>query len=277
MQPLLSIIIPCYNHEHYVQDCIHSIIDQDYQNIELIIIDDGSKDNSVQKIEQMKPLCEDRFVRFKFHHRPNKGLCATLNEALTWCQGKYLSIIASDDMMLPKKSSIQVEYLEDNPKITSVSANLEFINHNNSITGRTNQIQKEYHFDETLIHNHLFAPSQMHHLSAIKNIGGFDENIMIEDWYLWLRLLDNDYRVVFLNDVLVQYRKHDDNMSANFTKMFQAEHQILSLYKNKPTYKQALYNLKRKEIKLNRDNGRKIHYYLSKIGLIIKYHLFNKA
>lgn len=277
MQPLLSIIVPCYNHEHYVQDCINSIINQDYQNIELIIIDDGSKDNSVQKIEEMRPLCEKRFVRFEFRHRPNKGLCATLNEALSWCQGKYVSMFASDDMMLPQKSSIQVAYLENNPKITSVSANLEFINHNNQITGHTRQAKKEYHFDETLIHNHLFAPSQMHHLSTIKHIGGFDENIMIEDWYLWLKLLDNDYRVVFLDDILVQYRKHDDNMSGNFAKMFQAEHQILSLYKNKPTYQQALYNLKRKEIKMYRDNGKKLHYYLSKISLMIKYHLLGKA
>jgi glycosyltransferase, group 2 family len=275
--PLLSIIIACYNHEHYIQDCIYSIINQEYQNIELIIIDDGSKDDSAQKIEEMRQLCEKRFVRFKFYHRPNKGLCATLNEALSWCQGKYVSMFASDDVMLPQKSSIQVAYLENNPDITSVSANLEFINHDNQITGHTNQIKKEYHFDETLIHNHLFAPSQMHHLSAIKNIGGFNESIMIEDWYLWLKLLDSNYRVVFLDDILVQYRKHDDNMSGNFTKMFQAEHQILSLYKNKPTYQKALYNLKRKEIKLYRDNGKKPYYYLSKISLMIKYHLLGKA
>ncbi|EPK1752121.1 glycosyltransferase family 2 protein, partial [Acinetobacter baumannii] len=94
--PLVSIVIPCYNHVDYVQDCIQSIIDQTYQNIELIIIDDGSKDESVLKINEMLKKCENRFSRFEFRHRPNKGLSATLNEALEWCQGEYFATLASD-------------------------------------------------------------------------------------------------------------------------------------------------------------------------------------
>lgn len=85
-QPLVSIVIPCYNHEKYVQESIQSVIEQDYDNIELIIIDDGSSDNSVTKIKEMIQVCQKRFKRFEFRHRPNKGLCATLNEALAWCE-----------------------------------------------------------------------------------------------------------------------------------------------------------------------------------------------
>lgn len=76
-QPLVSVVIPCYNHESFVQDSIQSVIDQPYQNIELIIIDDGSKDGSVEKIQEMIPACQERFVRFEFQYRPNKGLSAT--------------------------------------------------------------------------------------------------------------------------------------------------------------------------------------------------------
>jgi len=81
-QPLVSVVIACYNHEFFVQDSIQSVIDQTYQNIELIIIDDGSKDGSVKKIQEMIPNCQQRFIRFEFRHRLNKGLSATLNEAL---------------------------------------------------------------------------------------------------------------------------------------------------------------------------------------------------
>ena len=102
-QPLVSVAIPCYNHERFVQDSIQSIIDQTYQNIELIIIDDGSRDGSVEKIKEMIPACQERFVRFEFRHRPNKGLSATLNEALEWCEGKYFSALASDDIVLKNK------------------------------------------------------------------------------------------------------------------------------------------------------------------------------
>ena len=90
-QPLVSVVIPCYNHEQFVQDSIQSVIDQTYRNIELIIIDDGSKDGSVEKIQEMVDICEQRFTRFEFRSRPNKGLSSTLNEALEWCKGKYFS------------------------------------------------------------------------------------------------------------------------------------------------------------------------------------------
>lgn len=275
--PLVSIIIPCYNHEKYVLSAIDGIINQDYPNIELIIIDDGSKDGSIAMIKQKIDECRKRFIRFEFRHRPNKGLSATLNEALAWCQGKYVSFIASDDIMLSHKTSVQVDYLQKNPHISSLSANVQFIDDNGSILGSTHQPQKEYDFNEILVHNSLLAPTQIHHLSAVRDVGGFDENIMIEDWYLWLKLLDHGYRIMFLQDILASYRRHDNNMSGNLEKMFQAERQILTLYQGKPSYQRALYNLNRKELKIHRDNGNKLYYYLAKNRLILKYYLLGKV
>src|SRR5665647_800828 len=119
-RPLISVAIPCYNHERYIQDCIKSVIDQDYENIELIIIDDGSSDNSVEKIKEMIPACEERFVRFGFRNRENKGLSATLNEAIEWCRGTYYSSIASDDVMLPKKTSTLLGYIEEDKDVAGI-------------------------------------------------------------------------------------------------------------------------------------------------------------
>ena len=113
-QPLVSIVIPSYNHERFIRDSIKSVIDQSYQNIELIIIDDGSTDVSVEKIQELIPLCEKRFTRFEFRHRPNKGLSATLNEALEWAQGEYFSSLASDDIILKDKIKIQTKFLRQN-------------------------------------------------------------------------------------------------------------------------------------------------------------------
>ena len=95
--PLISVVIPCYNHENFVQEAIQSVIDQDYKNIELLIIDDGSKDSSVEKIEELIPVCKQRFNRFEFKSRANKGISATLNEALAWANGDFFTICASDD------------------------------------------------------------------------------------------------------------------------------------------------------------------------------------
>ena len=113
--PLVSVVVPCYNHERYVKECIQSIIDQSYKNIELIVIDDGSKDASVAVIEGLRGACEERFTRFEFSARENRGLCNTLNQALDWCQGEYFAAIASDDQWLPFKTEKQVEYLEEHP------------------------------------------------------------------------------------------------------------------------------------------------------------------
>ena len=119
--PLVSVVVPCYNHEKYVKETIESIINQTYKNIELIVIDDGSKDNSVEAIKEMIPACEKRFPRFEFRHRENKGLSATLNEMVDWAEGKYFTGCASDDIMLPSKISLLVEKLESSDDSYSVA------------------------------------------------------------------------------------------------------------------------------------------------------------
>ena len=130
---LVSVVIPCYNHARYVKECIKSVIDQDFKNIELIIIDDGSKDASVQVIEEMRGACEARFARFEFIHRENKGVCNTLNQALEWCQGEYYAALASDDVWLTFKLKTQVEYLETHPEVVAVFGGVTLIDEHGNI------------------------------------------------------------------------------------------------------------------------------------------------
>lgn len=130
-KPLVSVVIPCYNHERYVQDCILSVINQSYTNIEVIIIDDGSNDSSVIKIKEMVERCEDRFVNFEFRHRPNVGLSSTLNEALEWCKGDYFCTLASDDQILEDKISYQVDYLNNHSNTVAIFGNVNLIDNDN--------------------------------------------------------------------------------------------------------------------------------------------------
>ena len=106
----VSVIVPVYNAEKAIERCIRSILDQEYQDIECIAVDDGSKDGSVEKIQEMIPTCQKRFIRFEFRYRPNKGLSATLNEALEWCEGEYYAGFASDDIMLVSRIEKQVNF-----------------------------------------------------------------------------------------------------------------------------------------------------------------------
>lgn len=210
--PLVSVVIPCYNHEKYVQDCIQSVINQTYQNIELIIIDDGSKDRSVEKIQEMIEKCQKRFVRFEFRNRPNKGLSATLNESLEWCNGEYFSAIASDDMMLPSKTECQVNFLEKNSNSIGVFGGIILLweeRQKNRVLKR-----KDFGFKDILLHNHeLPAPTAMVRTQNIRETGGYQADLAIEDWYMWLKLTESGRVLSYLSIPLCYYRQHLSNTS----------------------------------------------------------------
>lgn len=242
-QPLVSVVIPCYNHERFVQDCIQSVIDQTYENIELIIIDDGSKDNSVEKIQEMRLECGKRFSRFEFRHRPNKGLSETLNESLGWCQGKYYSVLASDDQMIDKKTELQVIYLEKNKDCIACFGGYQLIDESNIVIGHSKKNEKSYSFNEIFLHKHdLPAPTQMLLLSKLKEIGGYRNGIIIEDWYMWLKLAKVG-KLHYISEYLAVYRNHSENISKKIEIMHLGRNQILNMYSNEKLYKMA-----RKEI-----------------------------
>ena len=243
-QPLVSIVIPCYNHEAFVQDCIRSVIDQTYQNIELIIIDDGSKDNSVAKIQELLDQCKACFTRFEFRHRPNVVLSATLNEALEWCRGEYFSVIASDDMMLVDKTEIQVKYLIENDNCIAVFGGYKLIDNNNVIIRESLGCIKAYTFNEIFLHEHdLPAPTQLINTKALNEVGGYCGNMIIEDWYMWLKL-SKIGEIHYINHYFSLYRDHFDNVSKKNKIMNKGRHQVINEFKEDFLYNKANFEVK---------------------------------
>lgn len=239
-QPLVSIVIPCYNHENFIQNSIQSVIDQSYENIELIIIDDGSIDDSVVKIQEMIDSCKERFVRFEFRSRANRGLSPTLNEALEWCQGKYFSPLASDDIYIGNKISLQIDYLLINKCVVGLSGNIIYIDDKSREVSKTSFCNDIVSFEKIITHNYFLpASSQIIKTSTIKSIGGYDDNLLIEDWDMWLRLALCG-EIHFISDVLSYYRVHNSNTSKDFKSMNRERLLILRKYKNKSVYIKAL-------------------------------------
>lgn len=130
MNNLVSIIIPAYNHSQYVQETIKSAINQTYQNLELIIIDDGSKDDTYKKIKELEDICNDRFVTFTAIKRDNKGTTETINELLSLSKGKYIALIASDDVYYPSAIEDQVKVLDMNDDVSLVVGRNSIIDEN---------------------------------------------------------------------------------------------------------------------------------------------------
>lgn len=237
LEPLVSVVVPCYNHEKYVQECIQSIIDQDYQNIELIVIDDGSKDGSVGKIKELISACQKRFTRFEFRSRANLGLCATLNEAIVWCQGKYFSALASDDIIFPHKTRILVQYMQRDPNCVAAFGSVSLIDDQGIEKGRRVSSNR-YKFDDVfLLKAELPAPASMVDLQSIRNAGVYNESAKIEDWDMWLRLSRSGEKTLeILPCVLAKYRLHETNTMKQHDIIHEGLLSIAQQYQTHPLY-----------------------------------------
>lgn len=238
--PLVSVVIPCYNHEKFVQESIKSVINQTYKNIELIIIDDGSIDGSVLKINELYKECAQRFTNFEFRSRPNIGLSSTLNEALEWCQGEYFSAIASDDVMFEDKTDRQVKLLIENPNIVGVFGAVQMINGEGKLLSEIRQSNKIFEFKD-LIYTDSFlpAPTQMLRLKELRNTGGYIAGMIIEDWYIYLKILENGGKILYKDDLYAYYRIHGKNTYSNPYSMGLGFLQVINEFRDYEHFKEA--------------------------------------
>lgn len=237
--PLISVCIPAYNHEKYVAECIESVINQDYENIELIIINDGSKDKTHDVIMQYQQKCQERFVRFEYRNRENKGLSITLNEIVAWSKGKYFTGVASDDVMLKNKVSLLVYkleslddsyavafgnavfiddnsqelYLDRKTKLPTSKENgfnlfLDYYTYNRNFDYRDENTFGSY--KTLLAGNYLPAMSYVVKLDKIREVGAWTNDNTVEDWEMWLKL-SKKYKFVYIDTPVALYRWHESN------------------------------------------------------------------
>lgn len=234
---LVTVVIPVFNHASFVRQCIESAIAQDYPNIELIIIDDGSSDGSLAVIETLLPACRARFARFECRARENRGLPATLNEALQWAQGEYFSALASDDVLLPGKTSRLLAGICDDSDVAGIFGGCEYIDAGGVLIGEESAALAYFDFEDVIRHRHFIqASTQLLRTERVRDTGGYLEGVYIEDWYMWLKLTESGYRLKNIPDILARYRYHDSNISKDRQKMFEARKQILDHFKGHRLY-----------------------------------------
>lgn len=224
-QPLVSIIIPCYNHEKFLDDCITSILRQDYENIEVLICDDYSIDGSFEKIKLYEDRMQRRFKRVVIMQNDiNQGVTKNLNKMLLKAKGEFIKIIASDDLMAETAISKFVSFLIEFPQIDMVIANgariteeqhYPNVDYGAPIYGDVPDVTSSGLFSRIFILNEIFAPGVMIRKSVYDRYGFYDEEIAIEDFEFWLRILkDEKIKVGYLDDILVFYRINSNSMTA---------------------------------------------------------------
>lgn len=211
--PLVTVVIPSYNHERYVEQAVRSVMDQTYGNIELIVIDDGSRDASARLLAQLKEQ-----YGFKLVVRPNKGLSATLNEGIGMASGKYIAFLASDDFYCPGRIENAVRAFEPlGPDVAAVycdgylvddddrKVDLFGLKYPRPLVGTTR--------DNLIAGNWLPALGMTYSLALLKNFM-FDERFRIEDYTLYLKMfVQAGYRLHYYEDFGFGYRWHQSNMS----------------------------------------------------------------
>jgi alpha-1,3-rhamnosyltransferase len=216
-KPLVSVIVPSFNHEKFILNCLNSIKDQTYHNLELVIIDDGSSDRSPEIIERFIQKHEARFIRVHFESRPNRGVSGTLNECILHSKGEWIHPLASDDMFCPHKvESLLSAYLKwEVPEIALIYGDTYFIDDSGNLLDKTPVDRppsgpNPSGYMELFLANRLSGPSMAFRRQAILDIGGYDESLAMEDWDCWLRLSAR-YPIARVPEIVSYYRYHGGN------------------------------------------------------------------
>lgn len=211
----VTVGIALYNHQDYIEQCLNSIVNQTHKNIELIVIDDGSPDNSYQRaktfLEQQKVITNYQIIT-----RTNKGMCNTLNEIAQMASGDYISFVGSDDYWAENKIADQATYLDRHPEIALVHSNSIKVDNKSQPIKTINYANKQNsgNLYEALIYRKggINTPSHLYRTTVYQKIGYYDPELKFEDTDFWLRLT-KQFQVGFINEIHSYYRWHGGNMS----------------------------------------------------------------
>ena len=215
---LVSIIIPLYNHARYIERCLDSIKDDQYPTKEIVIIDDGSRDDSHVVVERWRETNIDIQDRFIFVRRENRGVARTLNELIALSTGDYIVDLASDDYLLPGGIGARVTYLRNHQEKLAVFADCTVVDEQNGFLHASGLVdlygaRKESLADAELLPYELIinwsapGPVLMARRELYALVGGYDETLGVEDWDLYLRLLSRN-QLGFLDCPVAAYRIH---------------------------------------------------------------------
>lgn len=217
--PKVSVIVPVFNGEKYIGAALRSMLSQDYANLEIVVVNDGSTDASMKEIEPFRDLPNIMYIE-----QTNRGVAAARNTGLAHATGEFVAFLDHDDLWLPHKIKLQVEYLTLHPEVALVHSDYLAIDSTGSpahlyrsprwptnVEGRC--------FKELLIRNRLALLTVMVRKACLDRVGTFNEKLTsAEDYEMWLRFAWY-YPFGYINEPLALYRLHDSNASRNILNM----------------------------------------------------------
>jgi glycosyltransferase involved in cell wall biosynthesis len=208
--PLVSVIVPTYNYGHFIAEALDSVLAQDYPNTELLVLDDGSTDDTESVV--------DPYLRHgvRYMRQENRGIGPAKNAGLAATSGPFVGFLDADDAWLPAKLSLQVEHLMRHPEIALVGAAYYDCDEHNRPKRRIDPpaVRSGWFFDELLVRNHVHSPTvPLIRRACLEAVGGFSELPRSQDWDTWLRLAEH-YPIGFIAAPVARGRNHPKKSSS---------------------------------------------------------------
>lgn len=218
----VSVVVPSYNHAAFVPSCLRSIMRQTRKPRELIVIDDGSTDGSARVLEQELKNCP---IPCELLVRPNRGLCATLNEGLSRSRGNYFAYLGSDDVWLPDFLQQRVALLESRPEAVLAYGHAYVVDGLNRIIECTSEWANYVDGDARRMLLWATAPPSPTVLYRREGLErhGWNEDARLEDYELYLRL-STEGEFAFDPQILAAWRLHSGNTSRDLALMMHQSH-----------------------------------------------------
>jgi glycosyltransferase involved in cell wall biosynthesis len=212
-KPEVTVLIPAYNRANLIIESLESVFAQTYRDFEIIVVDDGSTDNTA---EVLHPLEEQGLLRYIY--QKNAGEAAARNKGLLEARGRYIAFLDSDDLFEPEKLELQTEYLQNHPEVGLVhSGYIKFDNAGNNLGYRDASWFSGSIYPKILLYwtTLMAVDAVLIPRSVLENVGLFNENLRTgPDLDLWRRIARR-YPFGFINKSLARVRVHEGNISGN--------------------------------------------------------------
>ncbi|MDI6788821.1 MAG: glycosyltransferase, partial [Planctomycetota bacterium] len=227
-KPVVSVIIPTYNSDKYLAEAIESALDQTYKNLEIIVVDDGSTDNTRELVKQYES-------KIHYIYQENQERSAARNTGIKYSRGKYLQFLDADDIILPEKLELQVDFLENNLDYAVVYSDIRSFNDfdRTKLTPKNCKFYSGNILKELLRDNFISVHPALIRRLCIDKVGLFQVRFnLCEDWDFWLRVAYAGYKFYYMDKVLALYRWHGDNTCSDYLKLARARLEVIKSVDN---------------------------------------------
>ena len=206
----VSVIIPAYNSARWLGEAIESVLGQTFHEFELIVVDDGSTDNTSYIARAFTD------PRIRYLHQHNKGLSAARNAGIRESRAEYVALLDADDIFKPNKLELQVSVLDQRPALALVTCGFDVLDERGATVGEQRPwlAQPKIDLQSLLFVNPVLPSTLVVRRSSFESVGLFDETLRrYEDWEFSLRLAASGHQFGYIKEVLVEYRRHGSNLS----------------------------------------------------------------